>query len=337
METSNLDTSGKRPSTSGWILASTAGLIVVILSYSVLLFASDTRKIYLYEKIHSSLESGDYISAEQHVKSLHSKLTVMRWLEALKLKSVDRASKYDEEGNTRAVLKISRAIAEEDYTGARVLFKDLNLFQIEHLLNYKGSETTAKELIQALDYRLDEYEDHLERFRQTEQLIEDLESKRDSLFDRFDLIAEDFGDFFSLAADPGEEYEGDGFYLYENGVLAGLPRLKRLRDDIVDAPTLKKTLRSVGGRVNIKGANPAQQFSGKLEKIRQAVNALSAELDGLDAKLDLLDQRYEREGAELDGARDLAGKKFGTMLLSIARPKTSAVSVKLWPFLNLSD
>lgn len=320
-----------------WLIATSAGVLLVILGYSILVSVSDTRKLYLYNQLQIALENDDFQKAHTSVEEMHQDLAIMKVINALKLRSVDLSTEYHEKENTLFALKITRAISERDFPGAEVLFKELmlNIFEIEQLLSKKGRETGPKELIRALDLRLDGYGESLKAFKKFQDELDINATKRKSLFERLRLIAGDFGDFLSL--DP-EEVEESDFYenIYERGVLKGLPMVDGISDNLEEFADLKKQLTRSGGGVDIQGRNPAQVFQSKLKEIRGLVSELEVEFSALETIEKALNEESAESREELSSTRNLAQKKFKDLVLKIAKPNSGAIAEALYPFLNLS-
>ncbi len=85
------------------------------------------------------------------------------------------------------------------------------------------------------------------------------------------LVALDTENFFNVRSAYEEEEEYSELLVYQSGVLAGLPKLRDIPDDIVDLTAFKEILDKVGGNVTIEaGEDQALFFNQRLNALKES-------------------------------------------------------------------
>jgi DNA repair exonuclease SbcCD ATPase subunit len=118
---------------------------------------------------------------------------------------------------------------------------------------------------------------------QAAQHLADLTSDRIKMLDQYKLLIEDVQTIFQTkVADPNEvEAEiniDDPFNLYSKGLLAGIPRVRGVPDDIKDEHQVLALLK--------QPVDTAEPPSVKVERIRQTMVELSARYDQISEQVD---------------------------------------------------
>ena len=111
----------------------------------------------------------------------------------------------------------------------------------------------------------------------------ELSEKLRRLRDAHKLIAADFARLLSLHSkyDSPNDSKDDSLQIYRSGVLANLPILIGLSDEIPDLIALRSEIEHAGGKVSLGGENVAEEFSKTLEDLRKASTSIINEYSNM--------------------------------------------------------
>jgi hypothetical protein len=107
----------------------------------------------------------------------------------------------------------------------------------------------------------------LERYRQQAILLDDVVLETAELFT---LKPEQF---------DSDDYAAKRFY--DDGLLAGLPRLQGLSDNIGNPDELAKILNSIGGKVSLHGTNIPELFSLRIQELKASADVFRVTMEQL--------------------------------------------------------
>lgn len=148
-----------------------------------------------------------------------------------------------------------------------------------------------------------------EQFRKLQDIegrMSELNQQLRSATDQYNLLSRDVSELFSLRA--ASEFEpGVIPPFYRAGVLAGLPSIKGVNDDIPSLEALKLALEQAGGKVVVGGTDIAGTFRLKLEalqdtgkgvfdkfvEISKESSDLQRQADAIEAELVSIGQRID--------------------------------------------
>lgn len=190
----------------------------------------------------------------------------------------------------------------------------------------KGNESS---LVPMLD-RLKQNEDEqlrmlsaagIEELRTDSRRLDEVRSERERLIARearmapeYNRLQEEVAVFFNLPAPVAPSSSvpsssvpsaSDRPSFYESGVLRDLPRIAELPDGLEDAQQLRDALDRAGGRVQVGGANPEEEFNAVIADLKKRASRIAvayletgsqrAVLDAEEKELSLKWQRERRE------------------------------------------
>ncbi len=134
-------------------------------------------------------------------------------------------------------------------------------------------------------------------------------------YDRYTLIARDFGELMSL---PPLDMTKDGkFPFYKKGVLKGLPALLGLPDDIPDLLSLRTALEKLKATVKTQGNDAAATFAQKIASLREDGETLIREAQSAQDDASNIQQKIEETARELRFRRTHAKSNLRAIFLSI--------------------
>ena len=137
-------------------------------------------------------------------------------------------------------------------------------------------------------------------------------------------LANEFGGLMSLAPivprNPSQSIQ-----FYKKGILQGLPKLKKLPDDITDLLQLKKELTLAGGQVRIKGgANTPDLFLKQIQELKGKCSVFEEQITNLDKEN--MDMKDSLEIARKNFDKDLLSAKqiFNNFIIDYVTPKSDS-------------
>lgn len=251
-----------RPNFWGWILALLSLLLIIVLSATSLLFSYYLRQEYIYQEFLFNLNKRQYLEINNLISDIFSPPRLYRLIPLHQLL------------NDTALLSTKAAIAKE-LVGAASAIEAQELQVADNRLE------TAFQIKQD-DQRIIQIQSLLKKLKLLSETIilhdseiQKLESRKLAIISEQDLLAHDFADIFGLEAELPEK-EDQFLENYKLGVLAGLPKILKLRDNIGDLDRLKTELESLHAKIIYTGEDAHMQFTEKLESLRVAGNSATA-------------------------------------------------------------
>ncbi len=130
------------------------------------------------------------------------------------------------------------------------------------------------------------------------------------------LISKDFADTFGLSPEMESE-EDENVEAYSSGVLEGLPRVKKLRDNIADLNYLKVELDGLRAAVKVEGTDPAAAFSKRLESLRNSYQSGLHARAEIESEIDARDEKIQRTAKDLQTMRSTAEANLRSEILQL--------------------
>ena len=113
--------------------------------------------------------------------------------------------------------------------------------------------------------------------------IADLESKINSYVALWRAPTEEISALLGLR--PQESSDPLDIPYYKSGVLASLPKLDRIPDDIATLVDLREAIQKAGGTVDVRGSDAAEQFAERVRLLRSDCSAVTEPFEKLKSAL----------------------------------------------------
>ena len=143
------------------------------------------------------------------------------------------------------------------------------------LINLLGAGRNGLEILEGLSGELSHGVELDRSVKQHQAEIERLHGELRDQVNQFLLVASDLGELLSIAAlesaNPIEPLP-----VYRLGVLAGIPKVPQIPDNISDLVSFREKLQRVSGNVRLNGPNVHLLFQDKLRGYRESVAAIES-------------------------------------------------------------
>jgi hypothetical protein len=108
-------------------------------------------------------------------------------------------------------------------------------------------------------------------------LVLDIKKKELLLSDRFSLAKDSLAELLGFIHLSSGDSKDTTVSFYSAGVLAELPEISGLPDEIPDLPSLRDLLLKLKATVSVRGPDAQELFVGELESLRQQSRELAVE------------------------------------------------------------
>ena len=296
------------------LLAGCAAAVFAIGSF-ILRSSGALRNKAAYCRFSHTLITGDLQESGGYLKKLRSSPLLFSYFATSEQEfGVSRDQKLEVLQELHEVLRL---LSTERLEKAVVLFNSLRNGSLRQLLYATPPDHETALLLRQLDKGFLEYQATLKEYEAAQTTIpgkitdneQHIVQTREWLMDVYNELSA----FLSFAPDlKGQELE-----FYEAGVLAGLPRLAQLPDNIPTLVSLKQELDRAGGKVKLIGQDAPKRFAEKIDTFAASTKMFRDEMAAfidknreLDKQLKQLKIRAYDQGAVL--------KAMLTQCLSIA-------------------
>jgi len=143
---------------------------------------------------------------------------------------------------------------------------------------------------------------------------QELESDRETIKQRFYLLASDLYNLLSVSS-----RRPDGFSYYQGGILANLPIIEGIKDNIPDTSTLNEQLFLIGGEINRTPGAPADDFVNRVNQLRSSSLRLIEQDKSLKSRSSELEKEQRRLKAELKKSYEDLSQSTGKLLLMLSK------------------
>lgn len=136
----------------------------------------------------------------------------------------------------------------------------------------------------------------------------------------FHSLAHDFADFLGITVFVRDDAP---ISVYSTGVLAGLPTVPALRDDIADLAILREELTAIHGGVKVKGERAKDDFEEKIANYRNLTASVLATQSDLNSEEDELNTKLEVAEVNFKGSKNVLIFKCESLLLALTGAEVS--------------
>lgn len=318
------------PTRQGYFYSVLSLFILALLLLLIPLLGYEIKLRKAYSGLVKSLEHGSSFE----IKKFHNYLFEPLPLVGETLRLVYQVDYNPEEvaEQTKDILNVIELLNTGDTRkAAKTFYSNLDSWKVKYkLLNNIHSDLEAEykafdnTLIEA-DKLFSEYETANNLLANQDRMILNLKSEQDTIRQQFNLLATDFADFFSLAKETADEMEG--LLFYQGGVLAKLPRLVGLKDQIKDLQELKAALDAANGAVQLSGPEAPQIFQKRLLSLKTSAGELIEDFNVLSEQLEDLNNNRALQQQKLSGSLIVLRAKLNALLLSFTEQHSSLVKL----------
>jgi len=312
------------PKPLGWALSIPGILIIVLLWFLLSNAFEEARKLAAYEQLHWALKRGKSDVASRDLRVLNE----TRFVTALKNEfdslfvSVEESIDFKESQLLASLVNSITATANDDFN------KALNSVRAASRFVTEGTQFAAT---------LEDYKNILENATRASVEKISLEEKLFSL----DRNGEKLKQEYEEAKRSLQRFLGFNtttrtkeFTFYESGILAGLPTIKNLSDDIKDTQELKEALEKIGGSVHVSQKNPREEFELKISTLKEASEDVREPLLAYVKQRTITVEAIRRDSVALSSVREAIVETLSPKLLSNTRPSTSGFAESLHQWLK---
>lgn len=294
-----------RPSLAGWALALLSLALALLLAIAALLVGARERRTVLIAQLERALSVRDYAQADVALQDLDSPPLPLR-IEAITFTS-------------------SHARPQGTVQTARTLVSALSAFSTQRLdeaqTRLASVPSAYDSLVQGLQTKLSSVAEIQKQLSETQQTLVSLDQRLEEISQQANLIAREFAEMLSLELEETEESLPSA---YERGVLAGLPRIEGLRDNIVDLTFLKVELDGLHARVRVEGEDQHAAFTTKLEQLRSSYQEVLRQYGEVEAAAVSGEKRIEETARQLRFAQLKVEQELRQEVRSIIKTLVSA-------------
>ncbi|MBN8549979.1 MAG: hypothetical protein J0M12_11745 [Deltaproteobacteria bacterium] len=305
MNTAASTTISARPSLAAWLLggaslATVTFFMLVVLSYGKLL-----REESLYNSLRDRLKFKEYNRAEVLVEEIASPPFVFSvW--SLLVSEQARQSRQTNLQTAKIVLSVLSAVGVNRIDEAEQRLATLPANSGEHLVRDLQNELLAVKESQA-------------KLESKQRAIHAAEDSLNASAKQGTLVADEFGELLGLSAIHVSD-EDAALPAYDHGVLQGLPRLKGLRDNIVDLNFLKVELEGLHAHPKNDGANTFESFTAKLQAIKTSYSEINSRFEAAVTELEQSQDATVALGREVSGRRNKLQSEISDRILELLQP-----------------
>ena len=302
-------------------------LLVVFLAVVLVKLASDSALLLtLYCELNSSVGAGRWVEVQQQISKIRhaeNRDIAIRWSESIgvdpRWRTAIHNATSDETYNALvdlARLKLDAVLERYRPFVSRnrgYLLRDLNL-----------PEEQASAILDDVERELENIHSLLGKIARVEASVEQLDQSLRSVYQRFELLGDDFGELLGLEplkADPA----ANELPIYRSGVLAGLPKLVDLPDYIPDSDSLGQIVLNIGAKV-VKGPNAHVVFAESLQRTRTKIETVKADYAQLRSSYINNKEKLSSLRKERVALADQISTKLSSILLAISRPPFASTS-----------
>lgn len=300
MNTVPLPVSAK-PNLKAWTLALLGISLTSSLALCVLCMGSAWREQLLYARLSDQLQFREYSKAAPTLADLTAPPRILKLARSIPLLPPPRSS--GDLYNAKILLSALLALSVNRIDDARSRLATLPAGSEPLLAPLQHAAVSIAEIQRRIDLAQSNLEGAQLSLRTNDS--------------QAGLIAKDFADTLGLEPD----LDPSGFAEpYSDGILKGLPRMKRLRDTIADLTFLKVELDALGASVKVEGSNPHETFIAKLEKLRAAYDSIVMKREESELALENISDGLAQTQRELVLKRAGLENETRNMILNLSRP-----------------
>lgn len=253
-----------RPALGAWLVGLGSLFIVLVFSVAALTAGKALRERYLFEAIEAHLKFKEYGEAEKLAEQIASPPLLLRPARLIAPAEVI-ATRHRNIQIAKVILSVTSALSVN------------RLDEAQHRLLSLPSGA-AEPLIQRTQEGLNSLVESGKKIETQQHLAADSQRALDAAATQGALVADEFGELVGL---PAVRLEADDATLpmYDHGVLAGLPRLKGLRDDILDLNFLKVELEALQAKVKSGSGDAHGIFMRRMGELKASYAEISTKFD----------------------------------------------------------
>jgi len=275
-----------------WITAGLGLLIIAALIVFTLRLSDNFQQEIAYNRLESSLSDNDF----QQAKKYSTFLLQQNNPSAFNSLPLD------------AVLKLASHSASDPIA----LLPELQLS-----LKELGEDTKLLEEVRVLiENEIQQMVRKQEIFDQSSKQYQELQREKETIEQRFYLLASDLYNLLNVSS-----RQPDGFSYYEGGILANLPIIEGIKDNIPDTSTLNEQLYLVGGEINRTPGAP-DDFVSRVNQLRSSSLRLIEQDKSLKSRSSELEKEQRRLKAELKKNYEDLSQSTGKLVLMLSKNST---------------
>jgi hypothetical protein len=163
-------------------------------------------------------------------------------------------------------------ISLNDFSNASLLFRDSVRPNINAILLALPLTEYDRLIFKKVVQKAENWLENVEKLSKIEIEAPEILSENKKQIAQQTLLATELFSSFSqlLGFEAITELEEREVSFYENGVLAGLPKLQKIPDNIADLKALKSELDKQGVSVTVSGSNVYEAFNKKINELRNS-------------------------------------------------------------------
>ncbi len=322
--------SNSSPSPIAWLSAAASVLLILGTCAALELTASGIGRALAVQEFVQSLRTPRIgATSDEIVEFFRSRLTPFGALAKRVRDWMNDELEIDGSSSSVALVDSLRTllkqVQDQSFEAARGTLSTVLKYQRVTLLNALGANEAARNRVRDIEEVLERCEKLRIAIPQTAQSLEDARVRASGDVIEFKGAADDLAELLGLRAEELPE-QGQNLPVYALGVLAGLPRLQNLPDDLPDLATLNEIMTSLGGKIGVSGSNLAEAFNQRIIEIRAVVTSSNASYSTSLQEVDQFSQRLSAERTEYTLAQRRATQAIIATIKAVVQPEISALS-----------
>jgi len=193
-----------------------------------------------------------------------------------------------------------------------------SLLQLQQSLNELKAENNEHEeasiLVQNEIQKILEKQDILSG---NQNQLQTVLSERETILQRFVMLAADLNNVLSISDRTPVSLD-----YYNEGILAMLPKIEGIKDDIPDTSTLVEQLQEIGGEIRRTPGAPPDDFVQRINLLRSSSLRLIEQDRTLGNKVQELEKEQHRLEIEIKKNFEVLSKNTAEWVLLLAKPES---------------
>lgn len=261
-----------RPGASGWITCAISVTLGLIAIGALAIGSTEVKQSIAYDGLEKSFAKKQWLQSDRFYRQLTEEPGT---IERLVRTGLFRATGVQGIPSTAGKVnyEVARLLMSGNLDAAAPLYlHNKNDVITDFRRNFTPHARTGVKEFETVAFELEgQFQHYLKERKELVALSRELKSIEQKIVqntERFQIVAKDVEALFNLRqvriSDPQE------LPVYRSGVLAGLPMLESLPDQLLNLVELREELDLAGGEVSVSGPDAAQEFMLKLEMLQQS-------------------------------------------------------------------